>query len=172
MRSSVRTAVVEAAAEWLCSLATEARVGTRGQAGVRGGDRPHRGAGAGYGRERVARARERLVPLVGRLVERAQADGHLRPGVTATETVPLEPAVDEATLDEARRTWRPPGRSTVGRSVECGARLVADTRDDGLGSSAGAGRAHNPGCVPVAVRLPVVVRARAGLPGAVRELKD
>ena len=40
------------------------------------------------GHERIARARRRMYPLVTRLVERAQADGSLRPDVAATD-IPL-----------------------------------------------------------------------------------
>ena len=38
-----------------------------------------------HGCERIARARELMFPLVTRLVERAQADGSLRPDVSATD---------------------------------------------------------------------------------------
>ena len=38
-----------------------------------------------YGGERVREARDRLVPLLQRLVARAQADGHLRDGVSSTD---------------------------------------------------------------------------------------
>jgi AcrR family transcriptional regulator len=38
-----------------------------------------------YGRDRIARARERLVPVVSRLIARAQADGHLRADIEPTD---------------------------------------------------------------------------------------
>jgi AcrR family transcriptional regulator len=41
-----------------------------------------------YGRERINQARERIVPAVTKLVERAQRDGHLRSDVVAAD-VPL-----------------------------------------------------------------------------------
>jgi AcrR family transcriptional regulator len=43
---------------------------------------------SGHGLDRVACARDRIAPLVSRLVDRAQAAGVLRPGVTASD-VPL-----------------------------------------------------------------------------------
>jgi hypothetical protein len=43
---------------------------------------------ATYGKDRVAYARERMRPVVGKLVERAQAAGALRPDFSATD-VPL-----------------------------------------------------------------------------------
>nr|WP_242606659.1 TetR/AcrR family transcriptional regulator [Protofrankia symbiont of Coriaria ruscifolia] len=38
-----------------------------------------------YGRDRIARARERMIPVVGQLVARAQADGYLRADVEPTD---------------------------------------------------------------------------------------
>ena len=38
-----------------------------------------------YGRDRVAQARDRIIPVVGRLVERAQHDGHLRTDIVAAD---------------------------------------------------------------------------------------
>lgn len=38
-----------------------------------------------YGGDRVTAAQERLVPVLKHLVERARADGHLRPGVSSTD---------------------------------------------------------------------------------------
>jgi AcrR family transcriptional regulator len=45
---------------------------------------------SGYGRERVALARENIVPVVTRLVERAQADGHLRKDFVPTDVPVIE----------------------------------------------------------------------------------
>jgi AcrR family transcriptional regulator len=45
---------------------------------------------SGYGRERVALARNSIVPVVTRLVERAQRDGHLRPDVVPTDVPMIE----------------------------------------------------------------------------------
>jgi len=45
---------------------------------------------SGHGRERVAMARESIVPVVTRLVERAQHDGHLRKDFVATDVPVIE----------------------------------------------------------------------------------
>lgn len=62
-----------------------------------------------YGRERVVRVRERMVPLATALVERAQASGQLRPDVEATD-VPLIHVMLGGIVDFTRDvdpdTWR------------------------------------------------------------------
>ena len=62
-----------------------------------------------HGLERVARARQLMFPLVTRLVERAQADGVLRPDLAATD-VPLLHlmlgALSERTRDVDPQIWR------------------------------------------------------------------
>jgi AcrR family transcriptional regulator len=63
----------------------------------------------GYGRERVARARERIVPVVSRLVERAQRAGQLRPDVVATDVPMIElmvGTVSSYTSSIAPDLWR------------------------------------------------------------------
>jgi AcrR family transcriptional regulator len=62
-----------------------------------------------HGRERVARGRELMYPLVVRLVERAQADGSLRPDVKPTDMPLLQlmlGALSELTRDVEPDVWR------------------------------------------------------------------
>jgi AcrR family transcriptional regulator len=62
-----------------------------------------------HGRERVARGRARMVPLVTRLVERAQADGSLRADVRATDMPAIQimlASLGESTRDVAPDIWR------------------------------------------------------------------
>jgi hypothetical protein len=62
-----------------------------------------------YGRDRVAQARDRIIPVVGRLVERAQHDGHLRTDVVAADIPIIEfmvNAVAGRTSDLAPQLWR------------------------------------------------------------------
>jgi AcrR family transcriptional regulator len=61
------------------------------------------------GRERVARARDLMFPLVTRLVERAQADGSLRPDVKPTDMPLLQlmlGSLSECTRDVDPDVWR------------------------------------------------------------------
>jgi AcrR family transcriptional regulator len=62
-----------------------------------------------HGRERVARARELMLPLVSKLVARAQADGSLRDDVQATD-VPLIQlmlgSLSECTREADPEAWR------------------------------------------------------------------
>ncbi len=63
----------------------------------------------GYGRKRVALARERIVPAVTHLVERAQADGHLRSDFVAADIPIIEmmvSAVADRTNGFAPGLWR------------------------------------------------------------------
>ena len=65
--------------------------------------------GGAHGLARVARGRERMVPLVTRLVERAQADGSLRPDVRATDLPILQlalGAISDCTHDVEPAIWR------------------------------------------------------------------
>ena len=62
-----------------------------------------------HGRERIARARELMFPLVSRLVERAQADGKLRPDVEPTDIPLLQlmlGSLSECTRDVDPELWR------------------------------------------------------------------
>ena len=62
-----------------------------------------------HGRERVARARQLMFPLVSRLVERAQADGSLRPDVEPTDMPLLQlmlGSLSECTRDVDPEVWR------------------------------------------------------------------
>jgi AcrR family transcriptional regulator len=64
---------------------------------------------SGHGRERVARARERIVPATSRLMERAQADGRLRPDIVPEDFPIIEMmvgAVAEYTNDVSPDLWR------------------------------------------------------------------
>jgi AcrR family transcriptional regulator len=64
---------------------------------------------SGYGRERVAVARDSIVPVVTRLVERAQRDGTLRKDVVATDIPVIElmlSAVSMYTNSSAPDLWR------------------------------------------------------------------
>ena len=62
-----------------------------------------------HGLERIARARQLMFPLVTRLVQRAQADGSLRPDVEPTD-IPLVQlmlgALSECTRDVDPEVWR------------------------------------------------------------------
>jgi AcrR family transcriptional regulator len=61
------------------------------------------------GHERIARARQRMFPLVTRLVERAQADGSLRPDVAATDVPLLQlmlGSISECTREIDPELWR------------------------------------------------------------------
>lgn len=62
-----------------------------------------------HGRERVARARALMFPLVTRLVERAQADGSLRDDVQATDIPLLQimlGSLSECTREADPEAWR------------------------------------------------------------------
>jgi AcrR family transcriptional regulator len=62
-----------------------------------------------HGRERVARVRERLAPLVEALVERAQASGQLRPDIDETDLPLIQMmlgTVVDVTRDIEPETWR------------------------------------------------------------------
>jgi AcrR family transcriptional regulator len=62
-----------------------------------------------YGRNRVARAKERIVPPASRLIERAQRDGHLRPDFATSDMPMIElmvSSVAEYTPDAAPDLWR------------------------------------------------------------------
>jgi AcrR family transcriptional regulator len=62
-----------------------------------------------HGRDRVAHARSRLKPVVGRIVARAQADGTLRPDVAVTDVPVIQlmlTAVIEYAGDVAPDVWR------------------------------------------------------------------
>jgi AcrR family transcriptional regulator len=62
-----------------------------------------------HGRERIARARELMFPLVVRLVKRAQADGSLRPDIEPTDVPLLQlmlGALSEVTRDVDPEIWR------------------------------------------------------------------
>jgi AcrR family transcriptional regulator len=62
-----------------------------------------------HGRERIGRARELMFPLVTRLVQRAQADGSLRPDVEPTDIPLLQlmlGALSEVTRDVDPEVWR------------------------------------------------------------------
>ena len=64
---------------------------------------------SGYGSERVALARNSIVPAVTRLVERAQQDGHLRADFVPTDVPIIElmlSAVSEYTSAVAPDLWR------------------------------------------------------------------
>jgi AcrR family transcriptional regulator len=64
---------------------------------------------SGYGRERVAVARDSIVPVVTRLIERAQRDGHLRKDVVPTDVPVIElmlSAVSMYTSSLAPDLWR------------------------------------------------------------------
>jgi AcrR family transcriptional regulator len=64
---------------------------------------------SGYGRKRVALARERIVPAVTHLVERAQLDGHLRTDFVASDIPIIEmmvSAVAVRTNEFAPGLWR------------------------------------------------------------------
>jgi AcrR family transcriptional regulator len=64
---------------------------------------------SGHGRERVAMARESIVPVVTRLVERAQHDGHLRKDFVATDVPVIElmlSSVAAYTNSLAPELWR------------------------------------------------------------------
>jgi AcrR family transcriptional regulator len=62
-----------------------------------------------HGHDRVARARERMIPLVSQLVQRAQADGSLRPDLVPTD-LPLVQlmlgSLSECTRDVDPEVWR------------------------------------------------------------------
>jgi AcrR family transcriptional regulator len=62
-----------------------------------------------HGRERIARARELMFPLVVRLVKRARADGSLRPDLEPTDIPLLQlmlGALSEVTRDVDPEIWR------------------------------------------------------------------
>jgi AcrR family transcriptional regulator len=62
-----------------------------------------------HGLERVARARERMFPLVTRLLQRAQADGSVRPDLAVTDLPLLQlmlGAISECTRDVDPEIWR------------------------------------------------------------------
>ena len=62
-----------------------------------------------HGHERIARARQLMFPLVTRLVQRAQADGSLRPDVEPTDIPLLQlmlGALSECTRDVDPEVWR------------------------------------------------------------------
>jgi AcrR family transcriptional regulator len=62
-----------------------------------------------HGRDRVARARQLMFPLVSQLVARAQADGSLRPDVEATDLPLLQlmlGSLSECTRDADPEAWR------------------------------------------------------------------
>ena len=62
-----------------------------------------------YGRERIASVRERVEPLVGELVRRAQGSGQLRPDVDRSDFPLIQimlGAVVDVTRDVAPETWR------------------------------------------------------------------
>jgi AcrR family transcriptional regulator len=62
-----------------------------------------------HGRERVARARELMFPVVSRLVRRAQADGSLRPDLEPTDMPLLQlmlGSLSECTRDVDPDVWR------------------------------------------------------------------
>jgi AcrR family transcriptional regulator len=64
---------------------------------------------SGYGRERLAQARGCIVPVVTRLVERAQADGYLRPDLVPADVPIIELMVSTVatyTGDLAPDLWR------------------------------------------------------------------
>ncbi len=94
-----------------------------------------------HGRERVARARQLMFPLVTRLVERAQADGSLRPDVEPTDMPMLQlmlGTLSECTRDVDPDVWRRYlGIVTDGLrtqrdehcALECGALSAAQTQD-------------------------------------------
>ena len=91
---------------------------------------------SGHGRERVARARERIVPATSRLVQRAQADGRLRADIVPEDFPLLEMmvgAVAEYTSDVAPDLWRRYlGIVLDGLSTSCGGLSVlseAPSRD-------------------------------------------
>ncbi len=61
------------------------------------------------GRERIARARERIVPAITRLVERAQRDGHLRADIVTADIPIIELMVNSVATCTNRLTpelWR------------------------------------------------------------------
>ncbi|WP_018499854.1 TetR/AcrR family transcriptional regulator [Parafrankia discariae] len=62
-----------------------------------------------YGRDRIAASRERLGPVVGQLVARAQADGHLRADIEMTDIALIQMmigAVAEYSRQTDPRLWR------------------------------------------------------------------
>jgi AcrR family transcriptional regulator len=62
-----------------------------------------------HGLERVARARQRMFPLVSQLVQRAQDDGSLRPDLEATDVPMMQlmvGALSECTRDVDPEVWR------------------------------------------------------------------
>jgi len=62
-----------------------------------------------YGRERITRARERIVPAVDRLVERAQRDRHLRADIVAADIPIIELMVNSVATYTSRLApdlWR------------------------------------------------------------------
>ena len=62
-----------------------------------------------HGRERVARARQLMFPLVSQLVARAQADGSLRPDLEATDLPLLQlmlGSLSDCTRDADPEAWR------------------------------------------------------------------
>jgi AcrR family transcriptional regulator len=62
-----------------------------------------------YGRERISRARERIIPAVTRLVKRAQRDGHLRADVVAADVAIIELMVNSVASQTGRvapELWR------------------------------------------------------------------
>ena len=62
-----------------------------------------------YGRDRVARAKVRIIPLVARLVERAQGDGLVRPDFVAADIPVIEcmlSSVSQFASDNAPDLWR------------------------------------------------------------------
>jgi hypothetical protein len=65
--------------------------------------------GSHRGRERVARARERVAPLASELFERAKRSGRLRPDVTETDMATIHMMLG-AVIDSSRTTepdaWR------------------------------------------------------------------
>lgn len=62
-----------------------------------------------YGRDRVAQAKDRIIPVVTRLVERARSDGHVRPDLVTADIPIIElmlSSVAEYTSDTAPDLWR------------------------------------------------------------------
>ena len=62
-----------------------------------------------YGQDRVARAKERIVPAVSRLIDRAQRDGSLRSDVVTADVLIIEMmvnAVASQTIHVDRDLWR------------------------------------------------------------------
>jgi len=71
--------------------------------------------GSHRGRERVARARERVAPLASEIFERAKQSGRLRPDVTETDMATIHMMLG-AVIDSTRTTERMPGDGTSASS--------------------------------------------------------